>query len=1226
MFPIDSVQSTGVTPRPEQFNSSDSLQPSRSPQLSSSAPLKAAETPNLAPTANGNGSFIETRQEIESRLLAVKKKVPLQDLCSSLELKVPRSATLDRLRSTLLNFWYPSTTANISSAPAPCQPTTSLQPQPPLAATTGGSHLLVTAPTSNNETIHVTHGHSVSKAFAKELIPPLRRSQKTAGSQDEEELDIDEEELVDTFDIDQTGRDILGYDEDEDNGEDELDLENEADFEAFKTKLRVDSTKLAEGNRRPGGLKTQEALVKLIFEFQAMALATKKIRDVIIDEHYMLLLIEYTATRPKRTRRGLPIPGTFVGASQQKKIFFAALRLRKQQEADDPTLRTRRPATSVTVWDLLKTRMDTALTKARCGLIPGEDAVDIIANTFLSKITEEQILNVGLKGFLMHRELRSTVFGHLAWVAQHATGNRGDDFRALKLAELQPHTLLHPNKETAIPSFIAHLHPEQCLMGAFAFYFHYLFDYKKITEQMDIDWSVNKSWRQARVLHGPSSPTAPFSEQSMYNMYFIFPGIFLDTGKKEWGNSRSVDSVQTSKLGWSRNSTYHDVYAPAIPLTAVLGAAGYKEHEDYNPVWRHVHVPEQFLLLMCPMAEEIHDSIVGKKNLSGAANFWSLAIQLRPFLFQCGAAIYQRSPDSNLFKLPALANPDVQSWMKNTFPTALSVIRANAGSPVDLQRIQNESLRLALEEVRVTMNAMNIQLRLLTDQLNRRTQVLSPAQGYSIQQYQRSTAAVSSLSSLTLASGIPSTPPKTSGALLPAAEIVSWGTTVEATGVYEAEDSTLRAYVSSSPKTPVTPRSRTQVDLVLPPVEAFSKPNAPRLIWPPVLGQRGVRWLDVFKYIEQPKLLWACYQPSKSLDQWEGLDELWSCWTTGEPVMNGDGVQTGVKPPLRELEQHFQSHWRKGSGKKWERFREIPEFIERESANRNVSPAVIMTELEARQTVDKIVSIDGEERTVQEKIGLNALKNMLADERKRTASISMAPFEGTTTIKALADSNSTPDDGSVSETGSTTFVNGNLKKRAKAIGARRPAAGPSCYPVCNTIIMGEEMVWKVLEPPQAHPISLLERSTFTLESTKKPMIIAIDARYWMLRAQERARSCYRQRKNEDLRYLLTWICKLRTKPVVAIFVFDGPNAAQRVDGPFMDPFPEHLIVSFQRLVKGLGFYVRVALEGVAEELAQIYQVDAVLTEDVKALAFGVKVLFHTDYADVSSLIYLSTQR
>lgn len=105
------------------------------------------------------------------------------------------------------------------------------------------------------------------------------------------------------------------------------------------------------------------------------------------------------------------------------------------------------------------------------GLVPSEDAPDIVANTFLAEVTKEQLDAIGI-GFLEHREcklfffwtsiyqtnfqtvVRSVVNGHLAWTAQSATGNRGDDFRALKLAELQPYTLLHPNKETALYSVL----------------------------------------------------------------------------------------------------------------------------------------------------------------------------------------------------------------------------------------------------------------------------------------------------------------------------------------------------------------------------------------------------------------------------------------------------------------------------------------------------------------------------------------------------------------------------------------------------------------------------------------------------------------------------------------------------------------------------------------------------------------------------------------------------
>jgi hypothetical protein len=47
--------------------------------------------------------------------------------------------------------------------------------------------------------------------------------------------------------------------------------------------------------------------------------------------------------------------------------------------------------------------------------------------------------------------VRCAINGHLAWTAQHATGNRGDDLWALRLAELQPWEFLHPiSTETKI--------------------------------------------------------------------------------------------------------------------------------------------------------------------------------------------------------------------------------------------------------------------------------------------------------------------------------------------------------------------------------------------------------------------------------------------------------------------------------------------------------------------------------------------------------------------------------------------------------------------------------------------------------------------------------------------------------------------------------------------------------------------------------------------------------
>ncbi|KAJ7906554.1 hypothetical protein B0H13DRAFT_1880528 [Mycena leptocephala] len=190
---------------------------------------------------------------------------------------------------------------------------------------------------------------------------------------------------------------------------------------------------------------------------------------------------------------------------------------------------------------------------------------------------------------------------------------------------------------------------------------------------------------------------------------------------------------------------------------------GYKVHENYDPIWHHVRVPEAFLSLMCPDAESILEKIEGTQNLTGASNYWQMVIELRPYMFQFAAAIYQVQTQSALFKLPALQNPDVRKWMFEVFE----------------------------------------------QKLERRTTVLSPAKGYSNETYTRSDAETR---------------------------------TDEDTGLYEADDRSLRAFFCASPVRKDAPRPRTQVDLVLPPLSAFHKPGAANLIWPPIFGHKSVAW------------------------------------------------------------------------------------------------------------------------------------------------------------------------------------------------------------------------------------------------------------------------------------------------------------------------------------------------------------------------------------------------
>ncbi|KAJ7876636.1 hypothetical protein B0H13DRAFT_2347514 [Mycena leptocephala] len=502
---------------------------------------------------------------------------------------------------------------------------------------------------------------------------------------------------------------LLGYDdEDDEGGGDDEDEEvaasddeeaaagdEEAAHTAFKQTTRVQAVRRAEGNRRIGGIRTQKAVVKDFNEWQTMALKQGEIKDKIIDEHAILHYIEYSAEHEKKTRRGVPIPGSRLGASQLKKLFFGVLRIRKPQDAADPGLAQRRPATTFIVWEALKNRMDEALQHVRNGLDEAHDALDIRANTLLAE------------------PIASCVLWCLV-ISHGALSNRGDDFRPLKLAELQPYGMTHLDGRTSVftvlglqgeekagkrgmryqsySAFVTNKNPEVCPLGAFAFYHHYIHDVMDVASKLKIDWSI-------RVLHGPKSPNTPYNEQNLYNLYcraFVCAGFSSHMkahlprhllGYKQ--EKMGVDKADTSKLGWVRGATYFDTHAPALPKKAILGAARFKVEETYDPVWTRVHVPQQFLELICPKAESIRDEIANRANLSGAFNYWQMVIDLRPYTFQCGAAIFQKCPKSALFRLPAFCDTDFRTWMQSTFPSELSLLQVKEGSPADLLLIQN---------------------------------------------------------------------------------------------------------------------------------------------------------------------------------------------------------------------------------------------------------------------------------------------------------------------------------------------------------------------------------------------------------------------------------------------------------------------------------------------------------------------------------------------------------
>ncbi|KAJ7772443.1 hypothetical protein B0H16DRAFT_1714643 [Mycena metata] len=1005
--------------------------------------ILATATHSGASPPISSGSPTWSKEEYQDHLTTTyKRKDALQAECDRLSLKWGKKDTLERIRGFLIDHWYPS--ANPVTPPA------------------------------NRKTRRKNRTPQAAQ------LPSLPLNSTTV----EEGLpDISDAALLAEFNVAGTApEELLGYD-DEDEDEEPEDLADDKVYAKFQKQTRVEAAERFEGNRRAGGRKTQTSIVKSWNMWLAGAIARKEVRDNIVDEHSLLRFIKYSAERPKLTRSGAEMPGTRIGASQIKKLFFGALRIRKTQEAVNPKLKLERPCATVLVYDETKTRMDQACERERSGLLDGvQDAPDIIANTFLSQVTDEQLKTIGY-GLLEHRELHQVLNGHLAWTCQNASGNRGDDFRALKLCEMQPYVFLHPNKETSVycvlglqgeekagkkgmktiinPSyttFIAHRNPELCPLGALALYLHWLHDHYGLTEKVSIDWALNKSWRNIRLLFG-MDPTVPYNENSLYTLYCMaykkaafesnikqhLPRHMLGYLQERMG----VDTSETAKLGWSRG-TYMDTYAPALPKVAILGTHGYKVHENYDPIWRHVRVPEGFLKFMCPEAEGILDKIEGAKNLTGASNYWQMIIELRPYLFQCAAALFQVRPKSALFRLPALQRPEVQKWMREVYPIDLKRLQDSEKTPLDLSRIQNEALRLSLEEVRAQLETQNralaeqgCTLNELLKTVKRRTALLSPAKAYVSEALPTATPLTSVAASISMALYDPNNPFIVHADFIqpppvPQHQPVDSETRAsEDTGVYELNDSgNLRAFISPSPARKNERRVRTTMDLILPPKEAFhSKSSAHFRCHVVIINlEESVMWGDVFPHIADPKLLFDVWKPSKTLDTMT-LKEVWNCWTVGELVF---GANPGHKPPIRLIEQHFKAKWRHtGQARKfWRRFREIPEWIEKEVQARSISPEDCIQQLEMLRT-ERSTRSSVNKQIILTPLGLNALAKYLGEERKKAAATEVPDIENDTDDH-LEDAASTTGP-SQPATGEPTPTIPE-KRRAPAVGSRAPKA------------------------------------------------------------------------------------------------------------------------------------------------------------------------------------------
>jgi len=206
--------------------------------------------------------------------------------------------------------------------------------------------------------------------------------------------------------------------------------------------------------------------------------------------------------------------------------------------------------------------------------------------------------------------------------------------------------------------------------------------------------------------------------------------------------------------------------------------------------------------------------------------------------------------------------------MTTTFPLQLQLANSIHGDAVSLERIQNEILRQSLEQIRVQSSLQNDSIRALelcvselATAFKRRTAQWTPAKAISQQQNEGVGPSLQAVARQLVFSDLPflasTSNPDISNSLGEAfCERVGGNCEEEDTGLYQF----------SGPKF----------------LRKSSKPKH--------CGMSGAKALDEMS-----------------------VQDIWNCYNLGEAVYEDDGCQTGLKPPLRLVEQHFQSKWRKSA-------------------------------------------------------------------------------------------------------------------------------------------------------------------------------------------------------------------------------------------------------------------------------------------------------------------------
>lgn len=73
--------------------------------------------------------------------------------------------------------------------------------------------------------------------------------------------------------------------------------------------------------------------------------------------------------------------------------------------------------------------------------------------------------------------------------------------------------------------------------------------------------------------------------------------------------------------------------------------------------------------------------------------------------------------------------------MKTTYIEELAVLEANTSEPGDLNEIENEVVRSALQDVYAKLGAMQASVDSQSTMLDRRTKIFSPSKGFSFETY-----------------------------------------------------------------------------------------------------------------------------------------------------------------------------------------------------------------------------------------------------------------------------------------------------------------------------------------------------------------------------------------------------------------------------------------------------------------------------------------------------------